>query len=104
MGRRGPKIRNLEVVCELFWKRVRKSPNCWEWTGATKSQMGYGAVWCRPRLLSAHRLSWFIKNGQIPGGMMVLHRCDNPICVRPSHLYLGTHADNMRDRDKRKAA
>ena len=101
MGQRGPKIRSLEIVCELFWTRVHKSSTCWLWTGARKSQMGYGAIWCRPRLLSAHRLSWYIKHGPIPRGMMVLHRCDNPLCIRPSHLYLGTHTENMADMSKR---
>lgn len=101
MGLRGPKIRSLEVVCRLFWTRVQKTRGCWMWTGSRKSPMGYGAVWCRPRLLSAHRLAWFIENGPVPKGRMVLHKCDVPACVRPSHLYLGTHADNMRDMQKR---
>ena len=101
MGRPGPKIRSLGVVCKLFWERVRKSPGCWTWAGSRKSPMGYGAVWCRPRLWSAHRLAWVSENGHIPKGMMVLHRCDNPICVRPSHLYLGNHVDNMNDRQRR---
>lgn len=84
---------------DLFWAKVVRSDGCWEWTGA-KDRFGYGTV--TRKLLSkvpirAHRLSWFFANGPVPDGQWVLHRCDNPPCVRPDHLFLGTRSDNIRD-------
>lgn len=82
---------------ERFWAKVDKGDGCWEWTGG-RANRGYGHVEpVRGQNRSAHRVSWELTNGPIPDGLWVLHRCDNPPCVRPSHLFLGTHADNMRD-------
>lgn len=81
-----------------FWSRVRQTDTCWLWTGST-NRHGYGYVgvpgYRRPIL--AHRVAWELTNGLIPRGLLVLHRCDNPPCVRPDHLFIGTHADNMQD-------
>jgi hypothetical protein len=77
-----------------FWSRVDRSAECWVWTGGTVGG-GYGRFG-RGKVL-AHRHAWEITNGPIPDGLDVLHRCDNPPCVRPDHLFLGTHTDNMRD-------
>lgn len=83
-------------VC--FWKRVNKSETCWNWIGV-KDKDGYGTLSIRGKgLKRAHRLSWEIHNGPIPDGMSVLHKCDNPSCVNPEHLFLGTQLDNMRDK------
>jgi hypothetical protein len=83
-----------------FWSFVRKSAGCWEWTGGTIG-LGYGGFWLSGRQVRAHRLSFQMHGGYIPAGQFVLHRCDNPPCVRPDHLYAGDHATNMRDRMER---
>ena len=69
---------------------------CWLWVGHIQGG-GYGTLHIRPHLHLAHRLSWELNVGPIPEGQNVLHHCDNPPCVRPSHLFLGSHADNVRD-------
>jgi HNH endonuclease/helix-turn-helix resolvase-like protein len=88
-----------------FWKLVRKMPSgCWEWQGLC-NESGYGIVYAirltGVRKCRAHRAAWILKHGQIPKGKHVLHKCDNPPCVRPSHLFLGTHVDNMRDASRK---
>ena len=87
--------KGLEV---RFWKKVKKGPSCWEWTGS-RDRKGYGriAATLAVRNLKAHRISYQLHVGPIPPGLSVLHKCDNPGCVRPDHLFLGTNADNMQD-------
>ena len=81
-----------------FWQRVDKQRGgCWNWRGATNSD-GYGNVFYEGTNWKAHRLSYALTSGEIPDGRHVLHRCDNPACVNPDHLFLGNHSDNMRDR------
>jgi hypothetical protein len=82
---------------QRFWPRVRKSTGCWEWTGGRYKSGGYGQFKASVGQVRAHRFSWELHNGPIPDGMWVLHRCDNPPCVRPEHLYLGTVRENVRD-------
>ncbi len=81
------------TVAEQFWGHVRTGPNCWEWT-ATKNWNGYGLMQVRNKVLRAHRVSWELHRGPIPHGMDVLHRCDNPQCTNPDHLFLGGASDN----------
>jgi hypothetical protein len=90
------------LVMERFWSKVSKSDGCWEWTGARFQRertraLSYGMFLLNRRLQPAHRVAWEMINGPIPDGLWVLHHCDNQGCVRPEHLYLGTHADNTRD-------
>ena len=82
---------------ERFWSKVDKSGDCWEWT-ACRDTRGYGAMSAMNGERCAPRVSWTIHYGPIPDGLGVLHKCDNPGCVNPDHLFLGTHLDNMNDR------
>lgn len=85
---------------ERFWSKVKKTETCWVWTAGTfKYRNGYGQFRVRrgDPPAYAHRFAWELVNGPIPQGLHVLHRCDNPPCVNPAHLFLGTQIDNYRD-------
>ncbi len=79
-----------------FWANVHHGEGCWEWIGH-KNPAGYGIAFHEGKQKLAHRIVWMTEHGQIPAGMQVCHRCDNPSCVRPDHLFLGTNMDNARD-------
>lgn len=87
-------------VADRLWSKVNKTKGCWEWQGA-KSGFGYGVIGVyvngARKLQKTHRVSWTLKYGDIPDGMCVLHKCDNPKCVNPDHLFLGSYADNVHD-------
>lgn len=88
-------------LADRFWNKVDKAPgygprgDCWRWM-ASLNKDGYGAIKVGGTL-GAHRVSWEFVNGEIPAGLQVLHRCDNPPCVNPAHLFTGDHVANMRD-------
>lgn len=84
-----------EALAHLLGK-VLISDGCWEWVG-WKSGDGYGTLVVDGVRTSAHRRMWALVNGPIPGDLFILHSCDNPACVNPEHLSLGTQSDNMRD-------
>ena len=81
----------------LFKTKHLQASGCFEWM-CGKNQKGYGLFRINRVKYQAHRISWIIANGPIPDGMCVLHKCDNPGCVRVDHLFLGTLADNNRDK------
>lgn len=87
---------------ERFWEKVEKSDGCWLWKAAINH--GYGVIGAggrRGRILIASRVSWELNRGPIPAGVDVLHRCDNPPCVNPDHLFLGSAQDNGRDASRK---
>lgn len=96
---------------DRFWDKVEMggSDDCWEWKGARHPTQGYGFIYAgrlyqrNKHWVKAHRLSWEIAHRrQVPEGRCILHHCDNPPCVNPVHLYLGSRADNANDRAERK--
>lgn len=95
--------RNLPLETR-FWQKVDKDgpiiyglDNCWIWSGC-KLVSGYGVIQLNKKKIYAHRCSYEMNFGPIPIGIHVCHKCDNPLCVRPSHLFLGNFSENMRDK------
>lgn len=84
-----------------FWPKVRKTAECWFWTGAIQER-GYGQFWIKGNVIEyAHRYSYEAHKGAIPEGMVVMHACDTPSCVNPEHLSLGTNHENSKDAQRK---
>lgn len=79
-----------------FWDRLDTSTDCWTWKGYRKSG-GYGYMKFAGKPTHAHRVAWILTFGEIPESLIVCHRCDNPPCCNPAHLFLGTDYDNVSD-------
>lgn len=89
-----------KLIIRFHTKYVKRESGCWEWNGPMHTK-GYGRfiylVSGNKNIIRAHRFSWAIHNGEIPQGLLVLHKCDNRKCVNPDHLFLGNNDDNVRD-------
>jgi hypothetical protein len=91
-----PEAAALLGVEPRFWAKIEKGEGCWLWTAAV-GPGGYGQFQIGRRPHGAHRVAWMLANGPIPEGRLVIHSCDVRRCVRPDHLRLGNHTDNMLD-------
>ena len=93
-------LKQRRTLEERLWRRVERRPDgCWVFTGS-RNNKNYGQIHRGPgsrELVLVHRAAWEVTYGPVPEGLFVLHRCDNPPCCNPEHLFLGTNADNMRD-------
>jgi len=91
-------IKNPESFKNEFFSNMQKTDDCWIWKG--RKSKSYGIFFCE-KMIQAHRFSFILHFGCIPKNKIICHKCDNPLCVNPAHLYAGTHKDNAQDRTQR---
>lgn len=92
------RIRAAQFLEKRFFAHIEPRGECWEWCGS-RDTSGYGLIQFNHRIHKTHRLMYYLARGDIPAGFWVLHKCDNPPCVKPTHLFLGTGKDNSQDRE-----
>jgi|tagenome__1003787_1003787.scaffolds.fasta_scaffold19881272_1 hypothetical protein len=91
-----PVVSDRHALAAYIWSKIDKGPDCWPWIGAVAGG-GYGHIVLNRGRYKVTRLLWWLETGVWPGVLGVLHTCDNPVCCRPDHLFLGTQADNAAD-------
>lgn len=96
LDRQRNEFEKQELLAQLKAKTEQSERGCWLWQ-MHRNRLGYGSLVFERKNWMAHRLAWVVMNGRIPEGLFVCHVCDEPSCINPAHLFLGTHTENQRD-------